>query len=151
MQTVALCFGNGIPRSLRLSLRERLAVHGILSAGVLGLLLYPASLIVVAMAVMAGASGRWPTEPAVWALLALNLANLFAVLTAAAVSSLRGLRAAGALRLVTHIPLLPLYWALMSLAAWQALFQFFRKPSAWEKTTHGVARDRRRRRPPRGF
>ena len=34
------------------------------------------------------------------------------------------------LRLVWHIPLLPLYWALMSLAAWQALFQFFRKPSA---------------------
>ena len=145
MQTVALCLGRGIPQGLRLPLGQQLAVHGILSAGVLGLLLYPASLIVVTMAVTAGLSGRWPTEPYVWALLALNLGNLSAVLIAAAISAARGLRSAGALRLAWHIPLLPAYWALMSFAAWQALFQFFRRPSHWEKTTHGVARDRRRR------
>jgi hypothetical protein len=33
----------------------------------------------------------------------------------------------------------------MSLAAWHALVQFFRNPSHWEKTTHGVARQRRAR------
>jgi hypothetical protein len=31
----------------------------------------------------------------------------------------------------------------MSFAAWQALWQFLRHPSVWEKTAHGVARDRR--------
>jgi hypothetical protein len=41
------------------------------------------------------------------------------------------------------VPFLPVYWALMSLAAWQALFQLWRQPFSWEKTTHGVARDRR--------
>ena len=54
-----------------------------------------------------------------------------------------GLRLLGALRLAPLIPLLPFYWCLMSLAAWQALFQFLKAPSTWEKTTHGVARDRR--------
>jgi glycosyltransferase XagB len=42
--------------------------------------------------------------------------------------------------------MLPAYWALMSLAAWQALFQFYTRPAEWEKTTHGVARDRSSRR-----
>jgi len=55
----------------------------------------------------------------------------------------RGLAAIGALRLSWHIPLLPAYWALMSLAAWQAFIQYHRSPSEWEKTRHGVARDRR--------
>jgi hypothetical protein len=32
----------------------------------------------------------------------------------------------------------------MSFAAWQALWQFYRSPFAWEKTAHGVARDRQR-------
>jgi hypothetical protein len=69
--------------------------------------------------------------------------NLFVVLAAAAITALRGLRAAGAFYLVRLIPFLPLYWALMSFAAWQAAFQLMRDPSHWEKTTHGVARDRR--------
>jgi len=65
------------------------------------------------------------------------------VLLAAMVSALRGLFLVGSLSLVWRIPMLPIYWGLMSLAAWQALFQFFRSPSAWEKTAHGVARRRR--------
>ena len=48
MQTMALCLGSGIPRGLRLRLGQWLAVHGILTAGVLGLLLYPLSLAIVA-------------------------------------------------------------------------------------------------------
>jgi cellulose synthase/poly-beta-1,6-N-acetylglucosamine synthase-like glycosyltransferase len=146
MQTVALSLGDRIPRGLRLPLVRQLAVHGILSAGVLGLLLYPVSLITVTWAVIAVANGRWPLEPELWPLLALNFGNLVAVLAAAVISALRGLGAAGARHLAWHIPFLPLYWALMSFAAWQALFQFFRRPSEWEKTAHGVARDRRKRR-----
>jgi hypothetical protein len=76
----------------------------------------------------------------------VNLGNLFAVLAAAVISAARGLHASGALHLAGHILLLPVYWALMSFAAWQALVQFFRRPSEWEKTKHGVARDRRKRR-----
>jgi hypothetical protein len=74
-------------------------------------------------------------------MLALNLG--VAILSAAVAGSIRGLASAGMLRLAWLVPLLPAYWALMSLAAWQALFRFYLRPSEWEKTTHGVARDRR--------
>jgi len=33
----------------------------------------------------------------------------------------------------------PLYWVLMSFAAWRALWQLISKPFYWEKTTHGLA------------
>lgn len=144
MQTVLLSLGFDIPKSLALPLRQQLAVHGILTAGVLGLLLYPLSLAVIAAAIHAALVGAWPTTVLGWAMLTVSFGNLAAVLVAAAVSALRGLRAAGSLRLASHVPLLPLYWGLMSLAAWQALFQLVRRPSEWEKTAHGVSRRRRR-------
>ena len=73
MQTVALCFGRGISPGLRLPLRQRLAVHGILTAGVLGLLLYPASLWVIAAGILAALEGRWPSGPLAEMLLLLNV------------------------------------------------------------------------------
>lgn len=148
MQTIAPCLRGGMPRGLRLSLYERLAVHGILTAGVLGLLLYPVSLAAIAVAVIVWADKGWPEGPYPWALVLLNFGNLAAVFVASATSAARGLRMTRTSRLVWHIPMLPAYWALMSLAAWQALDQFFRRPSQWEKTTHGVARDRRRHKAP---
>ena len=39
--------------------------------------------------------------------------------------------------------LMPLYWLLLSLAAWRALFQLLRDPYRWEKTEHGLARTSR--------
>jgi glycosyltransferase XagB len=143
IQTVALSFGRGVPDHLKLPVAQRLAMHGVLTGGVLGLLFYPAAFWLVAVAISAALTGNWPASSLTLALLIINLGNLFVVLLAAAVSSLRGLAAARLLKLVWCIPLLPIYWALMSFAAWQALFQFFRNPSAWEKTTHGVARKRR--------
>lgn len=145
MQTAVLCLKRDIPVGLRLPMRHCLAIHGILIGGVLGLLLYPASLLTIAAAAVAAWRNTWPADPLLQMLLALNLVNLAAIVAAAAVSAARGLRAVGALRLVVYIPLLPAYWALMSLAAWQALLQYFRSPSQWEKTTHGVARHRCRR------
>ena len=39
--------------------------------------------------------------------------------------------------LVAWAALSPLYWALMSVAAWRALVQLILQPSYWEKTEHG--------------
>jgi glycosyltransferase XagB len=58
-------------------------------------------------------------------------------------------------RLLAHAWVLlftPLYWFLLSLAAWRALFQLVRNPGRWEKTEHGLAKTSRllaarRRRP----
>ena len=38
---------------------------------------------------------------------------------------------------------LPVYWLLMSGAAWLALWQFFSAPFHWNKTEHGLSRQRR--------
>jgi glycosyltransferase XagB len=39
--------------------------------------------------------------------------------------------------------LTPLYWLLLSLAAWRALFQLLSAPQHWEKTEHGLAKNSR--------
>ncbi|MBI3980282.1 MAG: glycosyltransferase [Chloroflexi bacterium] len=53
------------------------------------------------------------------------------------------LNVAGCLRreyydLVKYALLSPVYWALMSIAAWKGFLQLFYKPSYWEKTNHGL-------------
>ena len=50
-------------------------------------------------------------------------------------------------RLLAHawvLLLTPLYWFLLSLAAWRALLQLLLAPQLWEKTEHGLARHTRR-------
>lgn len=47
----------------------------------------------------------------------------------------RGLGSAAWVLLLT-----PLYWLMLSFAAWRALYQLFFAPFAWEKTTHGLAK-----------
>ena len=47
------------------------------------------------------------------------------------------------LRSAPYLLLLPLYWLLLSVAAWRAAFQLIRAPYHWEKTDHGRARTSR--------
>ena len=42
--------------------------------------------------------------------------------------------------------LMPVYWLLISLAAYRAVWQLARNPYLWEKTEHGAGRARRKRR-----
>lgn len=39
--------------------------------------------------------------------------------------------------LVKYVFLIPIYWLMMSIAAWKALYQLITKPHYWEKTLHG--------------
>lgn len=47
--------------------------------------------------------------------------------------------------LALHALLMPLYWLLISFAAYRAIWQLMRSPYLWEKTPHGAARPRARR------
>ncbi len=143
MQT-ALVALTGRHRRRRLPPLSGLAVHALITTGLIALLCYPA---------IAACGLAWwlfpeyfpaPTTPAGWTLRAINIANLVLFPVASAVSAWRGLRRSGQGALGANIALLPAYWALMSFAAWQAIFQFFHKPYAWEKTAHGVSRVRAR-------
>ncbi|MGH1350753.1 MAG: glycosyltransferase [Methyloligellaceae bacterium] len=46
----------------------------------------------------------------------------------------------GRKRLIPFVITMPLYWLLISCAAYRAFYQYFRNPFLWEKTTHGVTK-----------
>ncbi|ODR97517.1 hypothetical protein AUC70_00395 [Methyloceanibacter stevinii] len=56
------------------------------------------------------------------------------------------LRHRGLDRLLWQVPLMPLYWLLISVAAYRAVWQFIVAPFKWEKTEHG---SQAQTRPPR--
>jgi glycosyltransferase XagB len=59
------------------------------------------------------------------------------------VIDLIGLRRRRLLRHAWVLALTPVYWFLLSIAAWRALFQLLHDPQRWEKTEHGRARTSR--------
>ena len=63
----------------------------------------------------------------------LVLGNVFFVLVHV-IACLR----AGMPRMIPLAILMPLYWVLISLAAWKGFLQLFWKPFYWEKTQHGL-------------
>jgi cellulose synthase/poly-beta-1,6-N-acetylglucosamine synthase-like glycosyltransferase len=56
-------------------------------------------------------------------------------------------RGRGYRHLMKDVPLMPLYWLLISAAAYRALWQFMTARFEWEKTEHGEAALRARRAP----
>ncbi|MFA7171182.1 MAG: hypothetical protein WC180_04270 [Candidatus Paceibacterota bacterium] len=40
--------------------------------------------------------------------------------------------------IVVYVFFVPIYWLMMSIAAWMALYQIIFKPHYWEKTVHGL-------------
>ena len=54
-----------------------------------------------------------------------------------------GLARRGLLGSAWALLLMPVYWLLLSIAAWRARFQLIRAPYRWEKTEHGLARTSR--------
>lgn len=76
------------------------------------------------------------------ALALVNLWNLVIGYAAAAAVGWLGLRRAGLGDLAATPVGVPVYWVLISLAAWRALWQFARDRHGWEKTDHSAWRYR---------
>lgn len=75
-----------------------------------------------------------------YALWAISLANLGVSYVAAIVIGIVASRRRGH-RLAISALLMPVYWLLISLAAYRALWQLHRDPYLWEKTPHGLAEE----------
>ena len=84
-----------------------------------------------------------PETPLWWLFVAASAALLAAGLVTAVVPSWLGLKRLGRLDLAIWIVTLPAYLLLISAASWRALFEVWRRPYAWNKTEHGLARRRR--------
>ncbi len=76
------------------------------------------------------------------AVLALAFTNLGLGYGAAALACGLGLKRRGRLDVVPVLASLPIYWLLMSMAAWLALVQLLTRPHWWQKTEHGLGRRR---------
>lgn len=68
--------------------------------------------------------------------LVVSVAGIFALFLPPALGALRR-RAPG---LLLWLPMLPLYYAFVSVAAWMALYDYVARRHAWNKTTHGLKR-----------
>lgn len=117
-------------------------VTQILFAGmVVSALAHPLLLVTIAYLLLAlFGSGHFATYHS--ALLGLDLANI--VLGYSAFLLLGGSTQRGGER--RYLPLIalltPVYWMLLSVAAWRALWQLYRDPHLWEKTPHPRGRFR---------
>ena len=71
-------------------------------------------------------------------------ATLFgAGLLALTLPPLEALRRRGWRRLLPLVPLMPVYYCLVSIAAWRGLIEFILEPQRWNKTEHGLAKTSR--------
>ena len=75
----------------------------------------------------------------------LNLAVLVTGYMVTMIAGTRALRLLGIRGWVFAIATMPVYWLLMSVAAWLALWQFIVAPFHWNKTEHGLSNFQRRR------
>ena len=82
-------------------------------------------------------------QDAGFALVVLAGVNLFVLVAGYAVSIMLTRRALGRRGLRGWhgtLATMPVYWLLMSCAAWLALWQFITRPFHWNKTEHGLSR-----------
>ena len=79
----------------------------------------------------------------VWAIAWINLGVGYVVSILVGVLSVWRRRRPG---LALFALLMPVYWLLISVAAYRAVYQLVRNPYLWEKTEHGAGRPRRKRR-----
>jgi hypothetical protein len=78
---------------------------------------------------------------AIWSFgsLTLFVSGLAAMFVPACIA----LKRRGWWHLLPWVPLLPLYYALVSVAAWRGLWELAKDPFRWNKTDHGLARTSR--------
>lgn len=117
-----------------LGLGNFIAFQLIVGGAVLAALVHGAFVLALAFAAATGHLTGFPE---------LHASALMAGYLVSAALGLMGLARRGLLRDGWIVILIPIYWVLLSLAAWRALYQFATDPHRWEKTEHGLARTSR--------
>ncbi len=130
-------------RGRALDLRTRLSLDLFIGGAVFAALINPVIWIVLLAEHLGGYDPLGELFPLAKSLSvgALAFGN-FAFLTLAAIAPLRR----GLVRVCPSAIFTPIYWLLISFAAWKALFQLVTRPSYWEKTDHGLSEHAQARR-----
>jgi hypothetical protein len=115
--------------------RGFIAINLIVGGNVLTALAYPTLLVGLVAAL---AFGVWPGFGDIR--LPLHITTIVAGYASAVAIGTLGLARRRQLRHAWILLFVPVYWGVLSLAAWRALWQLLRDPYRWEKTAHGVSR-----------
>jgi len=127
-----------------LGLAGFLAFQGHFAGIIIAALVHPLS---YALIIHDAASGRIfsPAETTfghqLWLIAIFNLIAGYAASLALGFFALTG---RGVWRLVPQLIFIPVYWLLISAAAYRAVYQLITAPHYWEKTEHGVTKMRRK-------
>jgi glycosyltransferase XagB len=128
-----------------LGLRGFLTLQLMMGGILISALAHPLFLVLILYGSFTGVVFRDPGSAFGEALLALNIWNLVAGYIGGVALGLCGLKAAGIRGLGPMVVFIPVYWLLVSLAAYRAVWQFFVNPFYWEKTRHGRVRGKDRK------
>lgn len=123
----------------RLGLARLLGAAALIFGALLSAVVYPVFTIILAASAFSGALFRPETiGDAIGTSLAITTgaAGLLAMVVPPAVGAIRRRRWV----LLPLVPLMPLYYGLVSLGAWRGLAELVLDPDRWNKTTHGLAR-----------
>ena len=119
--------------------RGLMSLYALLGAGVFASLTHPLFLGIMAATVAHHLTGAPMAESGfseLWLCAFSTMVFVFGYVGALR-CTLTGLQRTGQQRLLPWMALLPLYWLLISAAAWLALWDFICRPHHWRKTAHG--------------
>ncbi len=119
---------------------KSLGVALIAGGNALTALAYPLLLVEIVLFAGRAVVADNPSGFLVDTLMPLHLAAILAGYLSTIIIGLMGLKRRRQLRHAWILLLAPLYWGLLSIAAWRALWQLLREPHRWEKTQHAVSR-----------
>jgi glycosyltransferase XagB len=127
------------------------ALNIIVGGNVLTALAYPVLVVELAAYFLNDitAAGIMPGWLFTGSLAPLHIAAVAGGFVSTVVVGLMGLARRGRLRSGRVLVSTPFYWALLSIAAWRALWQLWRDPYRWDKTEHGLTRSRQSSAAPR--
>jgi cellulose synthase/poly-beta-1,6-N-acetylglucosamine synthase-like glycosyltransferase len=128
--------------------RRFIAVQALLAGLVLSALAHPWFYVVTAIQLATGDPFRPPTTgSAAWYFWWLAVVNLALGYLTSMTLALVAVAKRGRLRLAAQVLAMPLYWLLISMAAYRAAWQLARQPFLWEKTAHRAHPQRAKREP----
>ena len=149
MQTFLVHLRQPLRLTRELGLRKTVGLHVLLGGLLLAAIVHPWFYILLAgealgFGVVPSSSTTWGNGQlagimATW-LFFFGLVNLFAGYIAAIAIGAAAVSRRGRRDLAISGLTMPIYWLLISLAAYRALFQLITAPHNWEKTEHGCTR-----------
>jgi len=136
MQTLLIHNRNPVLFLRQVGWKNAVAFHLFLTPTFISTLIYPLYLVSILFNISFQPGLPYPWDPIFWGIITFNFVGGF---TTYALLAYKVLNDFGSSHLANHLVHLPVYWVLISIAGWRALYHLIVKPHSWKKTPHGLA------------